>query len=192
LVDRNPDDPSRATNSGKNAYRLSEPALAVIAAFGHGLAFDHAVAAFGEQFGALETTYRGTTELHRVPLILSDGTEVFLSAGAHNELQVAVVRDFGPRFAPGARVLCLGDTADKHIIMDTRSLANWGVTLTEHDKLPDVVLLQADRNWIFLIESRHLARPGLAETVQGTRSHLQALPRRSRVRHRLSPRRRVP
>jgi len=153
LVDRNPDDPARATNSGKNAYRLTEPALAVIAAFGHGLAFDHAVAAFEEQFGSLETAYRGTRELHRVALVLSDGAEVFLSAGAHNELQVAVVRDFGPRFAPGARVLYLGDTADKHVVMDAKALADLGMTLTEHDKLPDVVLFQPDKNWIFLVEA---------------------------------------
>jgi hypothetical protein len=153
LVDRNPDDPTRATNSGKNAYRLTEPALAVIAAFGHGLAFDHAVAAFKEQFGALETTYRGTRELHRVPLVLSDGTQVSLSAGAHNELQVAVVRDFGPRYAPGARVLYLGDTADKHVVMDAKGLADLGMTLTEHDKLPDVVLFQMDKNWVFLVEA---------------------------------------
>ncbi|MBS0192450.1 MAG: restriction endonuclease [Planctomycetes bacterium] len=153
LVDRNPDDPTRATNSGKNAYRLTEPALAVIAAFGHGLAFDHAVAAFKEQFGSLETAYRGTRELHRVALVLSDGTEVSLSAGVHNELQAAVVRDFGPRFAPGARVLYLGDTADKHVVMDAKALADLGVTLTEHDKLPDVVLYQPDKNWVFLVEA---------------------------------------
>ncbi|HYE93556.1 MAG TPA: BsuBI/PstI family type II restriction endonuclease [Terriglobales bacterium] len=153
LVDRNPDDPTRATNSGKNAYRLTEPALAVIAAFGHGLAFDHAVAAFKEQFGSLETAYRGTRELHRVPVVLSDGTELSLSAGAHNALQAAVVRDFGPRFAPGARVLYLGDTADKHVVMDAKALADLGVTLTEHDKLPDVVLYQRDKNWVFLVEA---------------------------------------
>lgn len=153
LVDRNPDDRARATNSGKNAYRLTEPALAVIASFGRGRAFNRAVAAFKEQFGALETTYRGTRELHRVPLVLSNGTKVSLSAGAHNELQAAVVRDFGPRFAPGACVLYLGDTADKQVVMDAKALAKVGVTLTEHDKLPDVVLFQPDKNWIFLVEA---------------------------------------
>ncbi len=153
LVDRNPDDRARATNSGKNAYRLTEPALAVVAAFGHGLAFDRAVSAFREQFGSLTADYRGTREMHRVALVLPDGTQVSLSAGVHNELQVAVVREFGPRFAPGARVLYLGDTADKHVVMDAKALADLGVVLTEHDKLPDVVLYQPDKNWIFLIEA---------------------------------------
>lgn len=153
LVDRNPDDRARATNSGKSAYRLTDPALSVIAAYGHELAFDNAVAAFKEKFGSLETAYRGSRDLHRVPLVLADGTEVSLSSGAHNELQAAVVREFGPRFAPGARVLYLGDTADKHVVLDANGLSDLGITLTEHDKLPDVVLFQPDRNWIFLIEA---------------------------------------
>lgn len=153
LVDRNPDDPSRATNSGKNAYRLTEPALAVVQAFGSGLGFEAAVASFKKQFGSLETAYRGTRELHRVALVLAEGTQVSLSAGDHNELQAAIVREFGPRFAPGARVLYLGDTADKHVVMEAAALTGLGVTLTEHDKLPDVVLYDEKRGWLFLIEA---------------------------------------
>lgn len=153
VVDRNPDDPSRATNSSKTAYRLTEPALAVVQAFGSGLGFEAAVANFKNQFGSLETAYRGTRELHRVPLVLVDGTQVSLSAGDHNELQVAIVRDFGPRFARGARLLYLGDTAEKHVVMEAAALTGLGVTLTEHDKLPDVVLYDEKRGWLFLIEA---------------------------------------
>jgi hypothetical protein len=153
LVDRNPDDPTRPTNSPKNAYRLTEPALTAIAAFGRGIEFERAVAAFKDRFGALETAYRGTREMHRVPLLLPDGARVSLSAGAHNELQAAVVRDFGPRFAPGARVLYLGDTADRHAVLDAAGLAELGVALTEHEKLPDVVLYRSDRRWMYLIEA---------------------------------------
>ncbi len=153
LVDRNPDDRARATNSGKNAYRLTEPALAVVAAFGSGLGFEAAVADFKKLFGSLETAYRGSRELHRVSLVLSDGKQVSLSAGNHNVLQAAIVREFGPRFAPGARVLYLGDTADKHVVMETAALTSLGVTLTEHDKLPDVVLYDDKRGWLFLIEA---------------------------------------
>lgn len=153
IVDRNPDDPTRATNSGKNAYRLTDPALAVVQAFGSGLGFEAAVAEFKRKFGELESSYRGTRELHRVPLVLPDGNQVSLSAGAHNVLQAAIVRDFGPRFAPGSRVLYIGDTADKHVIIGAAALVALGVTLTEHDKLPDVVLFDEKRNWLFLIEA---------------------------------------
>jgi len=153
VVDRNPDDPTRATNSGRNAYQLTAPALAVVVAFGSRQEFGAAVAGFRRQFGALETAYRATRELHRVPLVLPDGKPVSLSAGVHNDLQAAIVREFGPRFAPGSRVLYLGDTADKHIVMEAEAIAGLGVTLTEHDKLPDMVLHDEQRGWLFLIEA---------------------------------------
>jgi adenine-specific DNA-methyltransferase len=54
LVDRNPDDPSRATNSGKNAYRLTDAALAV-RSHGSGIAYESAIADFKKRFGELSS-----------------------------------------------------------------------------------------------------------------------------------------
>lgn len=152
LVDRNPDNPKRATNSGKNVYRLTDAALGVVRSFG-GPAYQAAVADFKRRFGELSTTYRGVREMHRIPLVLPGGLTVSLSAGEHNVLQAAVVNDFGPRFAPGARVLYIGDTANKHAVIETATLAELGVALTKHDKMPDVVLYDEKREWLFLIES---------------------------------------
>lgn len=43
-----------------------------------------------------------------------------LSPGPHNRLQVAIIEEFGPRFAPGARVLYVGDAAHKTLHFDDR------------------------------------------------------------------------
>jgi type II restriction enzyme len=117
--------------------------------------------------------YRGTRELHRVPLVLPDGKESFLSAGEHNVLQAAIVRDFGPRFAPGARVLYIGDTADKHVVMEAAALAGLGVTLTEHDKLPDVVLLRRQTRVALFNRSRDFARASVAQAPPRARSRVR-------------------
>ncbi len=153
LVDRNPDDPTRPTNSGKNVYCLTEPARAVVAAFADKPAFHAAVALFGTKFGSLSVDYQSTRNLHRVPLVLPNGRKVTLSPGAHNKLQAAIVEEFGPRFAPGAQVLYLGDTADKHVVIDVATLATLSVVVTDHDKLPDILLYRADRHWLDLIEA---------------------------------------
>src|SRR5665213_1915192 len=52
LVDRNPDNPTRPTNSGKNVYQLTEPAHAVVAAFADKPAFLAALALFGAKYGS--------------------------------------------------------------------------------------------------------------------------------------------
>jgi len=152
IVDRNPDDPSRPTNSGKTVYALTDDVLPVLRAYGTDR-FDDEVARFIEKFGELRTTYAKRRRLQEVKLVLPGGTEVSLSPGKHNELQVAVIEQFGPRFAPGSRVLYVGDTAKKHAACDTKALADLNIGITEHDKLPDIVLFDGERNWLFLIEA---------------------------------------
>lgn len=49
-------------------------------------------------------------------------------------------------------MLYLGDTAQKNLRIDADRLAHLHVPITEHDKLPDVILFDEDRNWLFLIE----------------------------------------
>lgn len=153
IVDRNPDDPTRPTNSGKTVYKLTNQALSVIRAFGNDAAFRAQVARFLEQFGALQAAYSSSRDTHRVPLRLPDGATIYLSPGKHNELQVAVIEEFGPRFAPGAEVLYVGDTADKHVLLQTERLASLKVVVTEHDKLADIMLYQPDKNWLYLVEA---------------------------------------
>ena len=152
IVDRNPDDPDRPTNSGKNAYRLTEEVAEVLKAFGTA-GFDKAVGNFTEQFGSLKVAYDRRRETHQIPLRLPKGSTVYLSPGEHNALQMAIIEEFGPRFAPGANVLYIGDTAKKHVVFEREQLAKLGVPITEHDKLPDIVLYHPKKRWLFMIEA---------------------------------------
>ena len=81
-----------------------------------------------------------------------EGKEIKLSAGKHNEVQAAVIEQFGPRFASGAKVLYLGDTSNKDLHLDKQGLERIGILITEHSKLPDVVIYDEEREWLFLIE----------------------------------------
>jgi hypothetical protein len=152
-VDRNPDDPSRPTNSGKNVYQLTPDAAAAIAVHKDNAEFRAAVEGFQAKFGSLRETYTSARDSLRIPLKLPGGKQVHLSPGAHNELQVAIIEEFGPRFAPGAEVLYVGDTALKHVVLETERLLTLKVRATEHDKLPDLILYRSDVNWIYLIEA---------------------------------------
>jgi len=152
IVDRNADDPTRPTNSGNNVYALTGDAAAVTKMYGTGK-FEEAAQDFLKRFGALREAYRQAREGNRVPLELPDGSMVHLSPGEHNVLQVAVIEKMGPRFAPGAEVLYVGDTALKYVVCAAEKLARLSVPITQHDKLPDVILYLANKKWLFLIEA---------------------------------------
>ena len=88
-----------------------------------------------------------------IPVRFTGGKLVKLSPGAHNKLQKAIVEQFAPQFAEDARLLYLGDTAKKNLHLAADTLRALRVPVTEHDKLPDVIIYNEKRNWIFLVEA---------------------------------------
>jgi type II restriction enzyme len=50
-------------------------------------------------------------------------------------------------------VLYLGDTAKKNLCLDQKGLQQLGIILSEHDKLPDVVVHDSNKGRLFLIEA---------------------------------------
>lgn len=152
LVDRNPDDPSRPTNSGKNCYALTDAVVPVLKAYGTP-GFEKRVRGFIRRFGELDKSYRRRRDVHKVKLKLPGNVAIRLSPGSHNALQVAVIEEFGPRYAPSAKVLYVGDTARKHVVCDAARLTELRISITQHDKLPDIVLDDVARQWLFLVEA---------------------------------------
>ncbi|MDY0024504.1 MAG: BsuBI/PstI family type II restriction endonuclease [Lentimicrobium sp.] len=47
----------------------------------------------------------------------------------------------------------LGDTAKKDLFVDEKELKNLGIPIDQHSKLPDVVIYDNKRKWLFLIEA---------------------------------------
>ena len=88
-----------------------------------------------------------------ISVSLSGGGSFELSPGKHNVLQRDIVQTFLPKFAPGAVLLYFGDTAKKTLILDKKRLSELAISITKHDKLPDVVALYEEKNWLFLIEA---------------------------------------
>lgn len=152
IIDKNPDDPTRPTNSGDTRYQLTKDAADVLRTFERG-DFTKKCEKFLERHGSLTKAYERARKLHKVPVTLPDGTKVELSPGIHNELQRLIVEEFAPRFAPGSVVVYLGDTAKKRLCVATKMLAALGIPEMNHDKLPDVVLYDRARDWLFLIEA---------------------------------------
>lgn len=153
ILVRNPDDPSLPTNSPRTHYALTDEALATIRAFGTS-GFKSRAAAFQKAVGGgLAERYSRPRSRSSVPLKLPNGDEVVLSPGKHNALQRDIVADFLPRFAPGATLLYLGDTDHKTLFVQGDALAGLGIPVTQHDKLPDVVAIDTQRSWLFLVEA---------------------------------------
>ncbi len=152
IADYNPDNPDLPTNSPRAHYAISEAALEAVRIYGTN-DWEAASARFRAQQGALLEVYRGQRKARLIPVRLPNGTDVQLSVGTHNQVQAAVIHEFVPRFVQGARVLYLGDTAKKILILEQERLQALGLAVTEHEKLPDLMVEDTKRKWLFLVEA---------------------------------------
>jgi len=152
IADYNPDIPDLPVNSPRAHYAISEIALETIKTY-RTRNWKKALGNFTSKVGALKDKYSKDREMSRVPLKLSDGRVLMLSPGKHNEVQAAVVEEFASRFAQGSTLLYIGDTEKKDLDIDKETLEKIGIPITEHSKLPDVVIYDESKNWLYLIEA---------------------------------------
>jgi type II restriction enzyme len=151
IADYNPDNPLLPTNSPKAHYAISEAALNVIRSYETD-AWNNTVENFKHTYGSLATRYQSLRQTVGIALTLPDGSTLTLSPGEHNQLQAHVIEQFAPQFASGSVLLYLGDTADKDLYVAAEQLNSLGIPVTEHDKLPDLILYSPSQNWLYLIE----------------------------------------
>lgn len=152
LVERNPDNPSLPTNSPNTHYALTKEAVQTLRSYGTDQ-WENAASQFLDEQRSLIERYQQKRDQERVPLTLPSGETYSLSPGAHNKLQVAIIEEFGPRFAPGAEVLYVGDTANKTLHLDEAGFRALSIPVPAKEKLPDVVLYAPDEHWIYFIEA---------------------------------------
>lgn len=152
IADYNPEIPDLPVNSPRAHYALSEITLETIKAY-RTKKWKQSVKRFKEQIGELKKKYSKDREMSRVPVKLQNGKVLQLSPGKHNEVQAAIVEEFASRFAQGSVLLYLGDTENKDLHIDKDKLESIGISITEHSKLPDVVIYDESKNWLYLIEA---------------------------------------
>ena len=152
VAEHNPFEPNLPTNSPKTHYAVTEAALNAVLHYGSE-DWSLAVEQFQSEQSSLVERFAVNRELVMIPVTMPDGQVFQLSPGKHNEVQRAVVEDFAPRFAPGARLLYLGDSTKKDLFVDRAAFIDLRILITDHGKLPDVVLYDEERKWLFLIEA---------------------------------------
>lgn len=145
------EDNGKPTNSPKYSYRATPEFLTLVRTYGTD-GWEDALKDFLERNGSLIETYGSKKKRNRVPIRINGRTASF-SPGEHNGLQKAIMEEFAPRFAPGCTCIYIGDTEDKDLFKDTEELEKLRISITDHDKLPDIILHDDARDWIFFIEA---------------------------------------
>lgn len=157
------EDNGKATNSPNYRYRITSEFLNVLKSIGTKKA-KLALQNFLSVHEKLIDTYASKKTMPMMPVKINN-VDYVLSPGSHNELQKAILEEFAPRFAPNSECLYVGDTTNKDLVKNVDKLSELGFEITLHDKMPDVVLYRADKNWLYFIEAVDSVGPMSPERV---------------------------
>ena len=157
------EDNGLATNSPNYRYRLTPEFLAVIKKMGK-RGYNKAVKLFLSSHESLKSKYASKKAMPMLPVRINN-KDYHLSPGSHNLLQKDILEKFAPRFAPNSECLYLGDTTQKDLVKDEKKMEELGFDITLHDKMPDVVLYRADKDWLYFIEAVDSVGPMSPERI---------------------------
>lgn len=176
IVARNPDNPERPKNSPHTVYAISVEALRMIQSY-ETPEWESCLQAFVKKQGKLAEKYQKRRQQHRLSVATPQVTLTF-SPGKHNELQARIIDTLQPHFIPEAILVYVGDAAQKMLYVNEDWLQRLQIPLTQHDKLPDVVLYDAHRHCLFLIEAVTSHGPVSPKRQVELQCALQACPAR--------------
>jgi len=151
IVERNPDAPLRSTNSPATVYQIAHEALGLLKKFGQ-TEWSHALKEYLNDRETLIERYARKKAESQLQIKVGEN-EIQISPGGHSELIKQILEEFRPRFAPNATILYVGDTGSKWGRFEKDQLAELGVEVSKHGQMPDVLLYDENKNWLFLIES---------------------------------------
>lgn len=145
------EDNAKPTNSPNYRYRLTIETLDLIKKY-KTAKWESEKEKYLKNHEKLISIYENKRKLTKMPVIIN-GEKFEFSTGKHNELQKAIIEEFAPRFAQNSIVLYVGDTKDKDLYKDNELLKKLKISMGEHEKLPDVILYQDDKKWVYFIEA---------------------------------------
>ncbi|MHB8647560.1 MAG: BsuBI/PstI family type II restriction endonuclease [Thermomicrobiales bacterium] len=152
LVVANPDRPERPVNSPATVYQIAPAALALLRAFG--------TPSWAGQLAAYRATaaVRATHQARRrhgarIAVTLPTGRRLMLSPGGQNVLVKQVIEECCPRFAPGGRLLFVGDAGARFAHIDWDGWEAIGVALDVQGPVPDLAVHDGAADRLLLIEA---------------------------------------
>lgn len=152
IVNINPDDLERPTNSPYAVYQIEPGLLKLVRTYGTS-EWEKGLRTYLASVETLKKRYAREREMRRIPVQIGKGKTISLSPGGQNTLVERIIKDFCEYFVGGGQLVYVGDTDEKWAYFDERRLKSLGVEINVHGKMPDVIVYLERKNWLVLIEA---------------------------------------
>jgi len=155
LAIKNPDKPTRATNSGLNNYVLSPHFKLLIDAYlTDTQKFNEMKFLFANVITLARQEEINKLQEQRIHISIPfTNEEISLSPGDHNIIEKFIVDEIMPSICPNFQVVYIGDTQDKNAYSNESLCQQIKLTIDVHNKIPDVIGYDPDTSTILLFEA---------------------------------------
>lgn len=142
------------TNSGNTAYRFTKEFAKLLRSYGTEEWSDN-LAYYKKTHQAYAEKYNQKKMVDKGLSVKFKGETFSLVRNPHNKLQKEFLDMWVPVFASGARLLYIGDTKKKELIIDRDLLSQLHVEVLENAKLPDIILYDEteEHKWLLFVEA---------------------------------------
>lgn len=148
----NPDKP-RPQTSPARVYGLTQEARDLLIAWQENP--EEAVSAFLQASENLRAEWLKNKSERQIEAKLDRGRTITLAGDEHDVLQKNIVEEFAPRFIKDFEALYIADTSNKQVRAPNRRVNELGLAGLFEKDLPDVVIWDRHREWVFILEAVH-------------------------------------
>lgn len=152
IITLNPDNPNRATNSGKTVYQIDTSTLGLLQTF-KTENWEQNLYTYLDSVQTLKERYSQNRKMNQMPIKIDENRSVYLSPGGQNILVKEIIEEFATRFVPGGFPVYIGDTGNKFLFLNAEFLSMLGVNIDNHGKMPDILIYYPAKKWLLIIEA---------------------------------------
>jgi hypothetical protein len=159
IINQNEDEPDRATNSSAYNYSLTPEFLKVLKSYKNN-SWEHELDEFISSIDNLRKEWKRKVDASKISIFFNENTSILLSPGEHNRLQADIIEKFCPEFlSESYSVIYVGDadkirnSGGKLLHIDANVFSDLDIEMLDKGKLPDVMVYDSTKNWLFLIEA---------------------------------------
>lgn len=164
------------SQSEKSSYRLTKEFAILLRAYGTEN-WQEEVDYYLATHQTYEEKYSQIRQIDKGMSVIYNGEEFQLKRSPHNKLQLAILEEFVPIFAPGARLLYIGDTKKRELVRDSGLLEQLKIKVLDHAMLPDLILYHEERKWLLFIEAYTSTGELTIERVDKIKSYCEECPK---------------
>jgi adenine-specific DNA-methyltransferase len=153
ILCENPDQPDRPKNSSKWCYQIEPTFLKLAQGYKNTKQWYSELDTYLKTSTGFNKFKSKNRELPKIAVTLGNAHTIELTDCDHSILLKTIIEKFRSRYCPHSEVLRVKDADEQYVIDEADQLIKLNINLDTHQKTPDVIIHDNQRNWLIIVDA---------------------------------------